>query len=106
MFSLQRILGHSTLDVVRIYVNMSDVDVKACHRSFSQADNMDLTRRSLRKRLRSDGLRWRGAPRQDLSRSTMGPELWHGASRQYDGPAATMDGVSKAGIGRGWGWTA
>ena len=42
MFSLQRMLGHSTLDVARIYVNMSDVDVKACHRRFSLADNMDL----------------------------------------------------------------
>ena len=106
VFSLQRILGHSTLDVVRIYVNMSDVDVKACHRRFSPADNMDLTQRSLRKRLRGDGLRWRGAPRQDLGRSRMGPEWWHGANQQYDGSAARMDGVGKAGIGRGRGWTA
>jgi len=42
VFSLQRSLGKSTLDVVRIYVNMSDVDVKACHRRFSPADNMNL----------------------------------------------------------------
>jgi len=35
VFSLQRILGHSTPDVVRSYVNMSDVDVKACHRRCS-----------------------------------------------------------------------
>jgi integrase/recombinase XerD len=41
VFSLQRILGHSSLDVVRIYVNMAVADVKACHRRFSPADNME-----------------------------------------------------------------
>ena len=42
IFSLQRILGHSSLDVVRIYVNLTEVDVKACHRRFSPADNMNI----------------------------------------------------------------
>ena len=42
VFSLQRILGHSSLDVVRIYVNLTEVDVKACHRRFSPADNMNI----------------------------------------------------------------
>jgi len=41
VFSLQRILGHSSLDVVRIYVNLVVADVKACHRRFSPADNME-----------------------------------------------------------------
>jgi len=42
VFSLQRILGHSSLDVVRIYVNLAETDVKACHRRFSPADNMHI----------------------------------------------------------------
>ncbi|MFC1963139.1 tyrosine-type recombinase/integrase [Chloroflexota bacterium] len=41
-FSLQNILGHSSLDPVRIYVNLCHSDVKAAHRRFSPADNMDL----------------------------------------------------------------
>ena len=41
VFSLQRILGHSSLDVVRIYVNLAEADIKACHRRFSPADNLD-----------------------------------------------------------------
>ncbi len=40
VFSLQKILGHSSLEVVRIYVNMSGADVKECHRRFSPADNL------------------------------------------------------------------
>ncbi len=42
VFSLQRILGHSSLDMVRIYVNLAEADIKACHRRFSPADNMQL----------------------------------------------------------------
>ena len=42
VFSLQRILGHSSLDVVRIYVNLAEADIKACHRRFSPADNMEI----------------------------------------------------------------
>ena len=42
IFSLQRILGHSSLDIVRIYVNLAVADVKACHRRFSPADNMEI----------------------------------------------------------------
>jgi site-specific recombinase XerD len=42
VFSLQRILGHSSLEVVRIYVNLAETDVKACHRRFSPADNMEI----------------------------------------------------------------
>ncbi|MFC2058158.1 tyrosine-type recombinase/integrase [Chloroflexota bacterium] len=41
-FSLQNILGHSSLDPVRIYVNLSHSDTKAAHRRFSPADNMNL----------------------------------------------------------------
>lgn len=42
VFSLQRILGHSSLEIVRIYVNLADADIKECHRRFSPADNMDV----------------------------------------------------------------
>lgn len=42
VFSLQRILGHSSLNVVRIYVNLAETDVKACHQRFSPADNMEI----------------------------------------------------------------
>ena len=42
VFSLQRILGHSSLDVVRIYVNLAEADIKACHRRFSPVDNMEI----------------------------------------------------------------
>lgn len=42
VFSLQRILGHSSLEIVRNYVNMGGADVKACHRRFSPADNMEI----------------------------------------------------------------
>jgi len=41
VFSLQRILGHSSLEIVRIYVNMGEADIKNCHRRFSPADNLD-----------------------------------------------------------------
>lgn len=41
VFSLQRIMGHSTLDVLRIYVNMAQADVQMAHRRHSPIDNMD-----------------------------------------------------------------
>jgi integrase/recombinase XerD len=41
VFSLQRIMGHSTLDVLRIYVNMAQADIQEAHRRHSPADNMD-----------------------------------------------------------------
>ena len=42
VFSLQRILGHSSLEVVRHYVNLAEADVKSSHRKYSPIDNMDL----------------------------------------------------------------
>jgi integrase/recombinase XerD len=44
VFSLQRILGHSSIDVVRIYVNLATADVKACHQKFSPADHLEMHR--------------------------------------------------------------
>lgn len=39
-FSLQKKLGHSTLDIVRIYVNMGAEDVRAQHRQFGPGDRL------------------------------------------------------------------
>lgn len=41
-FSLQRILGHSTLDVTRNYVNLVQGQVKEKHRKYSPMDNLSL----------------------------------------------------------------
>ncbi len=41
VFSLQRMMGHSTLDVLRIYVNMAQSGIQEAHRRYSPADNMD-----------------------------------------------------------------
>ena len=41
VFSLQRMLGHASLDVLRIYVNMAQADIQEAHRRYSPADNMD-----------------------------------------------------------------
>jgi len=42
VFSLQRILGHSSLDTVRIYVNLANVDIQDAHRRCSPVDNLPL----------------------------------------------------------------
>jgi len=41
-FSLQKILGHSTMDMVRNYVNLASSDVQIQHRKFSPLDRMGL----------------------------------------------------------------
>lgn len=38
IFSLQKILGHSSLEVVKLYVNMAAADVRSQHRKFSPVD--------------------------------------------------------------------
>ena len=40
VFSLQQILGHSSLEMVRVYVNLAQSDVEAAHRRYSPADNI------------------------------------------------------------------
>lgn len=39
-FSLQKILGHSTLDMVKVYVLLANQDVALLHRKFSPMDHM------------------------------------------------------------------
>ena len=38
VFSLQRILGHSTMHTVRLYVNLADSDLEAAHLKWSPVD--------------------------------------------------------------------
>jgi site-specific recombinase XerD len=42
IFSLQKILGHSSLEVVRMYVNLITSDILQQHRKFSPVDNVIL----------------------------------------------------------------
>jgi site-specific recombinase XerD len=41
VFSLQKILGHSSLEMTRRYVNLASGDVKDKHRRFSPMDNLN-----------------------------------------------------------------
>ena len=43
IFSLQKILGHTSLASVRAYLNLFAVDIKAQHRRFSPVDNFAQT---------------------------------------------------------------
>ena len=40
IFSLQKILGHKTLDMVRLYVNVTFKDIQSQHSKFSPGDNL------------------------------------------------------------------
>jgi site-specific recombinase XerD len=44
VFSLQRILGHTTLEMTRHYCELADVDVKRAHLTASPVDNLRLAR--------------------------------------------------------------
>jgi site-specific recombinase XerD len=50
VFSLQRILGHASLEIVRLYVNLTSLDVSRQHRKFSPVDTMGLSVTRSRKR--------------------------------------------------------
>ena len=49
IFSLQRILGHSSLEVVRMYVNLASTDILRQHQKFSPVDNIYLAVRRRRR---------------------------------------------------------
>ncbi len=53
VFSLQRILGHSQLEVLRGYINLAQSDISRVHQRNSPADNLDLkaARQGSRKRI-------------------------------------------------------
>lgn len=42
IFELQRILGHKTLDMVRVYVNLFSRDVARAHAKFSPVENLNM----------------------------------------------------------------
>jgi len=43
VFSLQRMLGHASLEMTRRYCELADIDVKRAHMTASPVDNLDLT---------------------------------------------------------------
>jgi len=54
VFTLQRILGHETLDIVRNYVNLAQYDLQEAHLRCSPVDNLKIKARSPRTRLHDD----------------------------------------------------
>jgi integrase/recombinase XerD len=47
IFTLQQILGHTTLEMVKYYVELFDTDIKNQHQKFSPVENMNLTKRAM-----------------------------------------------------------
>jgi integrase/recombinase XerD len=47
IFTLQQILGHSTLDMVRYYVELFGTDIKEQHKKYSPVENMAKYRREM-----------------------------------------------------------
>ncbi|MFC1917840.1 tyrosine-type recombinase/integrase [Chloroflexota bacterium] len=57
VFSLQRILGHSSLEIVRLYINLATSDIVEQHRRYSPIDNISYSKKGKRhfpNRLRHD----------------------------------------------------
>jgi site-specific recombinase XerD len=61
VFTLQQILGHTTLEMVRRYVNLASAHVRVQHRKFSPMDKMDLKKFRLGRIHRGSDRRQRGA---------------------------------------------
>jgi site-specific recombinase XerD len=54
VFSLQRILGHASLEMTRRYCELADIDVKRAHATASPVDNLELKIRQQYERGRRD----------------------------------------------------
>jgi len=61
VFSLQRILGHSSLEVVKLYINLASSDISDQHRRFSPVDNMRMIKRADDLRSTGSGYRNNGS---------------------------------------------
>ncbi len=44
VFTLQRIMGHATLEILKIYINLAQEDVSRVHQRCSPLDNLDIKR--------------------------------------------------------------
>lgn len=61
VFSLQRMLGHSTLEMTRRYCELADVDVKRAHATASPVDNLGLKLGRSKMRMTNEATRYKGS---------------------------------------------
>ena len=66
VFTLQQILGHTTLDMVRRYVNLANTHVMTQHKRFSPVDTMNL--RQINRAVRMGRTKQKGATTTFLAR--------------------------------------
>jgi integrase/recombinase XerD len=75
VFSLQNILGHSSLEVLKIYVNLVSSEVSAQHRQFSPVDKMKFSRKaSNRLASRNEKQQWISNSFANNQNTTMPPK--------------------------------
>jgi len=67
VFSLQRILGHSSLEVLRGYVNLAQSDISRVHQRNSPADNLGFAIRRLNRKNRPESQKLRRTGRRGES---------------------------------------